>query len=46
MNAGGADAFQAFLISPPAQARIRAFRYPGLDQQVWWPGGRHNSARE
>ena len=27
-------------------ARIREFRYPDLNQQVWWPSGRHNSASE
>ncbi len=46
VNAEGAAAFQDFLISPPIQARIRAFRYPDFDQQAWWPAGRHNSARE
>ncbi len=42
----GADAFQAFLLKPSTQARIAAFRYAGIDQQVWWPAGRHNNARE
>jgi tungstate transport system substrate-binding protein len=42
----GAEAFQMFLLSPATQARIAAFRYPDLNQQVWWPAGRHNSARE
>ena len=46
VNADGAKAFQDFLIAPATQARIRAFRYPGFDQQVWWPAGRHNSAHE
>ncbi len=41
-----ADAFQAFLLKPSTQARIAAFRYAGIDQQVWWPAGRHNNARE
>ena len=42
----GAEAFQKFLLAPATQARIAAFRYPDLNQQVWWPAGRHNSARE
>jgi tungstate transport system substrate-binding protein len=45
-NADGARAFQDFLLAPPTQAAVRAFRYPDLDQQVWWPAGRHNNARE
>ena len=45
-NVDGAKAFEKFLISPSTQSRIRAFRYPGIDQQVWWPAGRHNSAKE
>jgi tungstate transport system substrate-binding protein len=46
VNHTGADAFQTFLLAPSTQARISAFRYPDLDQQVWWPAGRHNNARE
>jgi tungstate transport system substrate-binding protein len=46
VNAPGAAAFQDYLISPATQARIRAFRYPDLDQQVWWPAGRHNNTRD
>lgn len=46
VNATGAKTFQAFLLSPAVQARIAAFRYPDFDQQVWWPAGRHNSARD
>ena len=46
VNAAGAKAFQDFLLSPAIQARIAAFRYPDFDQQVWWPAGRHNSARD
>jgi hypothetical protein len=37
VNADGARAFQDFLIAPATQAWIRAFRYPGFDQQTWWP---------
>src|ERR1044071_5413975 len=46
VNDAGAQAFQAFLLAPPTQAKIAAFRYPDLNQQVWWPAGRHNHARE
>jgi tungstate transport system substrate-binding protein len=46
VNAEGAQALQEFLLSPAIQARIAAFRYPEFNQQVWWPAGRHNSARE
>ena len=46
VNDAAANAFQAFLLAPSTQARIAAFRYPGIDQQVWWPAGRHNNARD
>jgi tungstate transport system substrate-binding protein len=46
VNDAGAQAFQNFLLAPSTQARISAFRYSDLDQQVWWPAGRHNNARE
>jgi tungstate transport system substrate-binding protein len=46
VNDAGAEAFQNFLLAPLTQARISAFRYPDLDQQVWWPAGRHNNAQE
>lgn len=46
VNEAGAEAFQTFLLAPSTQARISAFRYPDLDQQVWWPAGRHNNAQE
>jgi len=42
-NAAGARAFEHYLLSPPAQAQIRAFRYAGRQQQFWWPAARHNS---
>lgn len=45
-NAAGAEAFQRFLLQPSTQAVIRAFRYPGLDVQVWWPAGRHNQPQD
>jgi len=46
VNSAGATAFQSFLLSPAIQARVAAFRYPDFDRQVWWPAGRHNSARD
>jgi tungstate transport system substrate-binding protein len=46
VDSAGAEAFQTFLLAPATQARIAAFRYPDLNQQVWWPAGRHNSASE
>jgi tungstate transport system substrate-binding protein len=46
VNAEAAKAFENFLVAPPTQARIRAFRYPDFNQQAWWPAGRHNSSRE
>ena len=42
VNVAGATALQAYLVSPAAQARVRAFRYPGLPRQLWWPSGQHN----
>ena len=45
-NMTGARAFEQFLLAPATQAWIRAFRYPGIPQQVWWPAGRHNDTRE
>lgn len=46
VNADAAKAFESFLLAPRTQARIRAFRYPDLNQQAWWPAGRNNNARE
>lgn len=43
VNATGAKAFQQYLLDPATQARIRAFRLPGIDQQIWWPAGRNNA---
>ena len=45
-NADGATKLREFLLTPDIQARIAAFRYPDFNQQVWWPAGRHNAARE
>lgn len=46
VNQTGALEFENYLLAPATQARIRNFRYPGIPQQVWWPAGRHNSARD
>jgi tungstate transport system substrate-binding protein len=43
VNVTGAEAFQRYLLDPATQARIRAFRLPGIDQQIWWPAGRNNA---
>jgi tungstate transport system substrate-binding protein len=45
-NASAATRLQEYLLAPTTQAAVRAFRYPELDQQVWWPAGRHNESRE
>jgi tungstate transport system substrate-binding protein len=42
VNVTGAEAVQRYLLDPATQARIRAFRLPGIDQQIWWPAGRNN----
>jgi len=42
-NVAGAKALQEYLLTPATQARIRAFRYPGIDQPIFWPAGRNNS---
>jgi tungstate transport system substrate-binding protein len=44
VNAEGVAAFQQYLLAPGTQARIRAFRLPGIDQQIWWPAGRNNES--
>jgi tungstate transport system substrate-binding protein len=43
VNAAAAETFQQYLLDPATQARIRAFRLPGIDQQIWWPAGRNNA---
>lgn len=43
VNVEGARAFQQYLLAPTTQARIQAFRLPGIDQQIWWPAGRDNA---
>ena len=44
VNLAGAEAFQQYLLDPATQARIRAFRLPGIDEQIWWPAGRNNAS--
>ncbi len=38
-NTAGATALQKYLVLPSTQARIRAYRIPGLDQALWWTRG-------
>src|SRR5207244_6466418 len=38
-NTPGATALQTYLLRPSTQARIRAFRLPGLDHALWWTSG-------
>jgi len=42
VNLTGATALQNYLLTPETQAKIRAFRTPGIDQPVFWPAGRNN----
>jgi len=42
VNAEGAKALEAYLLSPATQASIAAFREEGLARQTWWPAGRDN----
>lgn len=46
VNVEAAKAFERYLVAPSTQARIRAFRYPDLEQQMWWPAGRHNGQED
>ncbi|MGO4686173.1 substrate-binding domain-containing protein [Hyphomicrobium sp. 2TAF46] len=44
-NAEGASAFEKYLLSPRAQARVAAFRTPGASTlQLWWPAALHNDS--
>ena len=43
VNVEGVEAFQQYLLAPATQARIRDFRLPGIDRQIWWPAGRNNA---
>jgi tungstate transport system substrate-binding protein len=42
VNADGARALQAYLLSPATQARMRSIRYPGDARVCWVPAGRNN----
>jgi len=42
VNVAGAVALQRYLSSSAVQGRIRSFRYPGVNQQLFWPSGRDN----
>lgn len=42
VNLAGAVALQKYLTSAATQAQIRAFRYPGVTQQLFWPSARDN----
>ncbi len=44
VNTIGAAALQDYLLTPATQAKIRAFRLPGMDQPVFWPAGRNNQS--
>ncbi|MEM9492777.1 MAG: hypothetical protein AAGC55_26755 [Myxococcota bacterium] len=46
VNHAGALALQRYLLSAPVQAKIRAFRMSGNDQQFWWPMARNNNPTE
>lgn len=45
VNYKAAKAFQKFLLSPQAQAMVRAYRVEGSDAQLWWPAARHNNPK-
>ena len=45
VNYSGAQALEDYLLSPRAQAIVRAFRVPGCDAQLWWPAGRSNDPK-
>jgi tungstate transport system substrate-binding protein len=44
VNAGAASALQSYLLSPAAQAQIRAFRHPQLGIPIFFPAARDNEA--
>ena len=43
VNAEGARALEAYLLSPATQAAIAAFREEGIDRQTWWPAAIDNN---
>jgi len=42
-NAEGAQALEAYLLSPATQAAIAAYREDGMDRQTWWPAAFDNN---
>ena len=38
-NVAGAMALQKYLLLASTQAKIKAYRFPGLDHALWWPRG-------
>ena len=42
-NTAGATALQTYLLRSSTQARIRAYRLPGLDHALWWTRGLDSS---
>lgn len=46
VNMASAEAFQKYLLSPQAQARVAAFRSPDASIQLWWPAARSNNSSE
>jgi tungstate transport system substrate-binding protein len=43
VNAAGAARLEEYLLSPAVQARILTTPYPGMEQALWSPAGRHNA---
>jgi ABC-type tungstate transport system permease subunit len=44
VNTGAARALQDYLLSPAAQAQMRAFRHPQLGIPIFFPAARDNEA--
>ena len=42
INVAGAAALQKYLTMPATQARVRAFRVPGVNHELFWPAARDN----
>jgi tungstate transport system substrate-binding protein len=42
-NVAGSLALQEYFLTAATQALIRNFRYPGLDEPLFWPAGRNNA---
>lgn len=43
-NTEGALGLQRYLLDPVTQAKIRNFRFAGIDQPIFWPAGRNNAS--